>query len=45
MSNWHWLPIGAVVGTGSGAIFGMDYAMAGLGIGLAAGAAITFVMR
>lgn len=45
MSNWYWIAIGAVVGTGSGAIFGMDYALAGLGIGLAGGAAIAFVMR
>ena len=45
MSNWYWIAIGAVVGAGSGAIFGADYALAGLGIGLAGGAAIAFVMR
>ena len=45
MSNWHWILVGAVVGIGSGAIFGTDYALAGLGIGLAGGAAIMFVLR
>lgn len=45
MRNWHWIAVGAAVGLASGAIFGIDYAVAGLGIGLAAGAAITIGMR
>jgi hypothetical protein len=45
MKNWHWILIGAVVGIGSGAIFGQAYMLAGLGIGLIAGAAIMFALR
>ena len=45
MRNWHWIAIGAAVGAASGSIFGMDYALAGLGIGLAGGAAIMVGMR
>ena len=45
MKNWYWIAIGALVGLGSGAVFGLDYALAGLGIGLAGGAAIAFGMR
>lgn len=45
MRNWHWIPLGALVGVAAGSIFGVDYALAGLGIGLAAGAAIMLTMR
>lgn len=45
MKNWHWIVIGALVGAACGSIFGMDYALAGLGIGLAGGAAIMLGMR
>lgn len=45
MRNWQWIVIGAAVGTASGAIFGIEYAIAGAGIGLAAGAAIMFGLR
>lgn len=45
MKNWHWLPVGAAVGVGSGAIFGLDYALAGLALGLVAGAAIMLALR
>jgi len=45
MRNWHWIVIGALVGIASGAIFGFDYALAGLGIGLAGGGAIMFGLR
>lgn len=44
MKNRHWIAIGAAVGLGSGAIFGFDYALAGLGIGLFGGVAITVAM-
>jgi hypothetical protein len=42
MRHWQWIVIGGAVGAACGAIFGMDYAIAGTGIGLAAGAAIMF---
>lgn len=45
MKNWHWIVIGAVVGAASGTIFGVDYAIAGTGIGIAAGAAIMLGLR
>ena len=45
MKNWHWIVIGAAVGLGSGALFGVDYALAGLGIGVVGGAAIMVAMR
>lgn len=45
MRNWHWMAIGAVVGVAAGSVFGADYALAGLGIGLAAGAGIVAGMR
>ena len=45
MKNWHWIPIGAMVGAASGSVFGMDYALAGFAIGLAGGAAIMVGMR
>ena len=45
MKNWQWLVIGAAVGAACGAIFGTDYAVAGTGIGLVAGAAIMFGLR
>lgn len=40
MKSWHWIAIGAVVGLAAGAIFGFDYALAGLGLGLMAGVGI-----
>lgn len=45
MRNWHWIGIGALVGIASGSVFGLDYAVAGLGLGLVAGAAIMVGMR
>jgi len=45
MRNWHWIPLGAVVGVAAGAIFGFDYALAGLGLGLVAGGAIMLTLR
>lgn len=40
MRNWHWIAVGAVIGLAAGSVFGSDYALAGLGLGLAAGAGI-----
>ena len=45
MKNLHWIVIGFVVGAGCGALFGIDYAMAGAAIGAAGGGAIFLVMR
>lgn len=45
MKNWHWIATGAAVGVASGSIFGMNYALAGLGIGIVGGIAIMAVMR
>ena len=45
MKNLHWIAIGAVVGVGSGAIFGWDYMIAGAGIGVVAGTVIALVLR
>jgi hypothetical protein len=41
----QWVAIGAVAGIASGAAFGLPYALAGLAIGLAGGAAIWLVLR
>jgi len=43
--NWHWIVVGGAVGAGAGALFGFDYALAGLGIGLAGGCAIALGLR
>lgn len=45
MKNWHWIGIGALAGIASGAIFGFDYAIVGLGLGIVAGAGIMLGMR
>lgn len=45
MRNWHWIPLGAAVGVAAGAIFGFDYTLAGLGLGLVAGGAIMLTLR
>jgi len=45
MKNRHWPPLGAAVGVAAGALFGFDYALAGLGLGLVAGGAIMLAMR
>lgn len=45
MRNWYWIVVGAVAGLGAGAIFGVDYALAGMAMGLAGGGAIAFVLR
>lgn len=45
MRNWHWIVIGAAVGLGAGAVFGLDYAIAGMVMGLAGGGGIAFVLR
>ena len=45
MKSWYWIAIGALVGFGCGAIFGMDYAIAGIGIGMAGGIAIAIGIR
>lgn len=45
MHNWYWILIGLAVGAVCGAIFGIDYALAGAGIGLASGVGIWLVMR
>ncbi len=45
MKNVMWIPIGTVAGIASGAIFGVDYAIAGSIIGLAAGVGIWTGLR
>jgi len=45
MRNWHWIAIGAVVGFAAGSVFGLDYALAGLGFGFVTGTAIMIGMR
>lgn len=40
MKNWHWIAIGAVIGLAAGSVFGFDYALAGMGLGLAAGVGV-----
>ncbi len=37
MSLVSWIAIGALVGCAAGAVFGTDYAIAGIGIGVAGG--------
>ena len=45
MKASHWIFVGAMIGFAAGSIFGADYAIAGIGIGLAGGIAITLAMR
>ena len=45
MKGWHWIAIGALVGFAAGSIFGITYAIAGIGIGMAGGIAIGLTMR
>ncbi len=45
MSKARWIIIGIVVGFGAGLLFGLDYALAGAGIGAIGGGAIMFAMR
>jgi hypothetical protein len=41
----YWLFVGALVGFAAGSIFGVNYAIAGIGIGMAGGIAISLTMR
>ncbi len=41
----YWIVIGAVVGFLAGLMFGIPYAVAGVGIGMAGGIAIYLAMR
>jgi len=41
----YWIFVGAVVGFAAGMVFGTDYAIAGIGIGMTGGIAITLAMR
>jgi hypothetical protein len=45
MKNVLWIPIGIVAGIASGAVFGVDYAIAGSVIGLSARAGIWIGLR
>ncbi|MEX0344898.1 MAG: hypothetical protein AB3N20_08250 [Rhizobiaceae bacterium] len=45
MKSSYWIAIGLITGFLSGLVFGMDYSVAGAGIGLIAGGAIFLVMR
>ncbi len=45
MKSSYWIAVGAITGFLTGLIFGMDYAIAGAGIGLIAGGAIFLVIR
>ena len=45
MKGWHWIFVGALVGFVAGSVFGTDYAIAGIGIGMAGGIAIGLTMR
>jgi hypothetical protein len=45
LKGWHWIFVGALVGLAAGSVFGADYAIAGIGIGMAGGIAITLAMR
>jgi hypothetical protein len=45
LKGWYWIFVGALVGFAAGSIFGMDYAIAGIGIGMAGGIAIRLGMR
>jgi hypothetical protein len=45
LKGWYWIFVGALVGFAAGSIFGTDYAIAGIGIGMAGGIAIRIGMR
>jgi len=45
MRNIYWIGIGGVAGLASGALFGFDYALVGLVMGLIAGAGVAFTLR
>lgn len=45
MKGWTWIFVGALVGFVVGSAFGTDYAIAGIGIGMAGGIAIYVGMR
>lgn len=45
MKASYWIFVGALVGLAAGSVFGADYAIAGIGIGIAGGIAITLAMR
>jgi hypothetical protein len=45
LKGQRWTFIGALVGLAVGSVFGVDYAIAGIGIGMAGGIAITIAMR
>ena len=44
MKRSYWIFVGAVVGFAVGLVFGTDYAITGIGIGMAGGIAITLAM-
>jgi len=41
----YWIFVGALVGFAAGMVFGIDYTVAGIGIGMAGGIAISLAMR
>jgi hypothetical protein len=45
LKAWYWIFVGAAVGFVAGSIFGADYAIAGIGIGMAGGIAVGLAMR
>lgn len=45
MKNAYWIVVGAVVGFGAGAIYGLDYALTGAAIGAVGGGGIFLGMR
>lgn len=45
MKNVMWIPIGVVAGLASGALYGIDFALAGGAIGLTAGIGIYYGLR
>ncbi len=45
MRNIYWIPIGLVAGALAGAPYGMDYSVAGAGIGAAGGFGILLGLR
>jgi len=40
-----WIGVGAAVGLAAGSVFGVQYAIAGIGIGMAGGIAVYLAMR
>jgi hypothetical protein len=42
--HW-WIGVGAAVGLAAGSVFGVQYAIAGIGIGMAGGIAVYLAMR